>query len=183
MKYKKIALMGVAGSGKDWVYSNLIKKHPDLVRLSFSDHLKKIAHNTFDWLKRDYPPELKEKPLNIVTSLGERIELTPREIWLKMNFLREIENGLFVRKVKDDLDDLEFCGVENFIITDLRTKPELDFVKKEGFKIIRILNSNNFHLENDFDKIQNSEEFLKAIDHTYYNAIGKAFDENEFFDF
>ena len=29
----------------------------------------------------------------------------------------------------------------------------------------------------------NSEEFLKAIDHTYYNAIGKAVDENEFFDF
>ena len=61
---------------------------------------------------------------------------------------------------------------------------EINLTAKE-FELLEllILNPKNFHLENDFDKIQNSEEFLKAIDHTYYNAIGKAFDENEFFDF
>lgn len=183
MKYKKIALMGVAGSGKDWVCSEIMKRHQAFVRLSFSDCLKEICYNVFDWMEMDYSPEQKEKPLNVKTSLGEIINLSPRSIWLKMNFLREIENGLFVRKLNDKLDKLEFHGVENFIISDLRTKPELDFVKQNGFKVIKINNPVNYHPENDFDKIQNSKEFLEAIDHVYENRIGKAFNENEFWGF
>ena len=183
MMYNKICLLGASGAGKDWVCSEIMKRHQEFVRLSFSDGLKEICYNVFDWMKRDYSPEQKEKPLNIKTSLGEIIDLSPREIWLKMNFLREIENGIFVRKLNDELNELEFYGVETFIISDLRTKPELDFVKQNGFKIIKIVNHVNYHPENDFDRIQNSKEFLDAVDHVYENRIGKAFNENEFWNF
>ena len=179
IKNKRICLMGASGSGKDWIVSHLVKKH-NYIRLSFSDALKEIASNTFDWLKKDYSPDEKEKPLNVKTSSGELITLSPREIWLKMNFLRQIEDGIFVRKMKEELEKLEYEGIEHFVISDLRTKPELDFVKENGFSIIKIVNSKNYHPDNEFDKIQGTPEFVEAIGKFYYNEIGKEFNSEEF---
>ena len=179
IRNERICLMGASGSGKDWITLHLVKRY-NYIRLSFSDALKEIASNTFDWLKKDYSPDEKEKPLNVKTYTGELITLSPREIWLKMNFLRQIEDGLFVRKMKEELEKIEYEGFEHFVISDLRTKPELDFVKENGFSIIKIVNPNNYHPDNEFDKMQNSKEFVEAVVKTYHNEIGKEFTPKEF---
>lgn len=178
VKNKRICLMGASGSGKDFVVSKIIEKYPEFIRLSFSDTLKEITHNIFPWMKKDYSPQEKEKALNLETSLGEKIQLSPRDIWLKMNFLRNIEDKLFVRKLDEELSSLEQQGLEHFIISDLRTPPELEYVLSKGFTLIRISNPNNFHKENDFDKQQ--QFFVGSVVKTYLNEIGKDFDENEF---
>jgi len=147
----KLALMGVSGAGKDYFAKYLIENY-GYTRISFSDQLKRIASSIFDWLEEDYPPELKEKPLNVVTSLGEKITLSPREIWLKMNFLRDIEDGIFVRKLTEELKRLEKKGVENILISDIRTPPEYKWCRENGFTIIRIDADKTIHKEHDFDK-------------------------------
>jgi dephospho-CoA kinase len=161
----KIALSGIAGSGKDYFASSLINNY-NFVRFSFSDQLKEIGTEIFDWLEKDYPPEIKEKPLNITTSLGEKITLSPREIWLKLNFLREIENKLFIRKLKEQL---ERTRIEDYLISDIRTKEEFDFIKSQGFTTIFIEpdKSKLIHPENDFDKqIYN---FKDQFDYMFFN--------------
>lgn len=178
---KRIGLVGIAGSGKDFIVNEVIKRFPEYERISFSDQLKKLTHKCFEYVNLDYAPELKEKPLNFVTSLNETISLSPREIWLKMNFLREIENKVFIRHLADELKTLEYMNVECFIISDIRTLEELKFAKNKGFKIIRIHNDNPAHKLNDFDRQQFSKEFNELIDKTYINTIGKPFNENEFF--
>lgn len=188
----KIALMGISGAGKDYFVSHLVKEQ-NYIRLSFSDQLKKIASQIFDWFEKDYPPELKEKPLNIETELGEKITLSPREIWLKMNFLRDIENDLFVRKLLEEMNSLkrkyektiEFGEIpdfnpENIVISDIRTLPEYKMCKERGFKIIRIDAEKTIHnkhkfdeqifdfepdyvFKNEFDGIEKFDKFIKNI--------------------
>ena len=147
----KLALTGKSGAGKDYLVSYLINTY-NFKRASFSDQLKRIASYIFDWLEEDYPPELKEKPLNIETPLGEKVQLSPREIWLKMNFLREIEDGIFVRKLTEEINNLEKSGINNIVISDIRTLPEYEWCKENGFTVIRIDVDKTIHKEHEFDK-------------------------------
>jgi len=152
----KIALSGISGAGKDYLAKALIEEM-GFVRVSFSDQLKKIGASIFDWLESDYPPEKKEIPLNITTSQGELITLSPREIWLKLNFLREIENKLFIRKLEEELKLL--VGVD-IVLSDIRTKEELEWCRRNGFVTIRIIPEGKvIHKEHEFDKQLDDEEF------------------------
>jgi adenylate kinase family enzyme len=161
----KIAFSGIAGSGKDYFSSFLVEEH-GFTRFSFSDQLKKLSTLIFDWIEEDYPPESKEKPLNITTSLGEKITKTPREIWLTFNFLRDVESKVFIRRLKEQLDKSK---VEKRLISDMRTKDEFEFAKSEGYVTILIKpdKSKVIHKENDFDK--QIKEFEDKFDYIFYN--------------
>jgi len=175
----KIALSGVAGAGKDYFGAFLIEEY-GFYRVSFSDQLKKICADVFDWMEVDYPPEVKEKPLNITTSMGELITMSPREIWLKMNYMRKIENELFVRKLYDDVRLLQRQGVENVLITDIRTKNEMEFCKDNGFTTIRIVAPKDkiIHKTHDFDKQLDDAEF----DFEFQNNFNGTEEFKEFFE-
>lgn len=169
---KRIALIGVSGAGKDYCVKKIIdyldsKQLENYTRVSFSDQLKKCGTKVFSWLKADYPPEVKEKPLNIITDLGEEITKSPREIWLLLNSLRQIENTLFVRLLNEEIETHLALGKDMFIISDIRTLPELEYCVKQGFKIIRIKSNNPYHKSNDFDKQQ--ELFNDYIDSEFIN--------------
>jgi len=98
----KIAIMGVSGSGKDYIV-DIMKKNYGFCRVSFSDQLKKLSTMIYPWLNKDYSPDLKELPLNItIQETGEYITDTPRQIWLKLNKMRDIEDGLFVRMLSQE---------------------------------------------------------------------------------
>jgi len=172
----KIALSGIAGSGKDYFASHLIKK--GFARISYSDQLKKIGANIFDWLEKDYPPEVKEKPLNITTETGEVIEKTPREIWLNLNKLREIENQLFIRMLGKELS---LTKVEDIVISDIRTKEEFDYAKRKGFTTIFIEPEKEkvMHKENEFDK--QIYDFKDEYDFIFKNSFNGTDDFDYFF--
>ncbi|EKF9085103.1 adenylate kinase, partial [Vibrio cholerae] len=102
----KIAFMGVSGSGKDFLARYLIDEH-NFIRLSFSDQLKKLANHIYPWMEKDYSPEEKTLPINITLSTGESIKNTPRDIWLHLNKLREIEDRIFIRMLSEELTNLE----------------------------------------------------------------------------
>lgn len=142
----KLAIIGQSGVGKDYIV-DIMTKNYDFVRISFSDQLKKLAVKIYPWLKRDYPPDKKELPLNIVVN-GELITKTPREIWLSLNRLRDIEDGIFVRMLEEEMN---FLKVPNIVISDIRTRNELDWCKSNGFTVIAVVKENPTHPENDFD--------------------------------
>ena len=147
----KIALIGISGSGKDYLVSYMTDKM-GFTRVSFSDQLKKIAKFAFPWMDLDYPPIAKEQPLTIQTSIGEHINLTPRQIWLTVNNLRSVEDGLFVRMLHDEVSGMS----GNIVISDVRTSPEYDYCKANGFKFIRITPAKLIYEPNEFDLQQQS---------------------------
>lgn len=147
----KLAFTGEAGSGKDYIVEHLIKDY-GYMRVSFSDQLKKLAHTIYPWMKKDYSPQEKEQPLNIEVN-GELITMTPRQIWLHLNKLRDVEDGLFVRMLQDEMNLL---NVENIVISDIRTQNELDWCIRNGFTTVYVHNEQSAHPQNDFDDFARS---------------------------
>lgn len=162
----KIAIMGVSGSGKDFLV-DVLKDEYDFVRFSFSDQLKKLGTMIYPWLEADYPPEVKELPLNItVPETGELITDSPRQIWLKLNKMRDVENELFVRMLAHQI---ELVRAEKFVISDVRTQNEYDWCKKNGFTFVMVKAENPKHPVNSFDDWVRDIETMGHYDYEFDN--------------
>lgn len=146
----KLSFYGYAGAGKDYLVSHLVENY-GYKRLSFSDQLKKVASSIFDWLEEDYKPISKETPLCVTTSLGETITHTPREIWLMVNKLREVEDNLFVRMF---VEEYSRCKTDKIVVSDVRTDSEYQLCKSLGFSVIKVEPSKMIYEPNEFDKQQ-----------------------------
>ncbi len=165
----KIALMGVSGSGKDFTAEFLIK-HFQYKRFSFSDQLKKLAHCIYPWLDVDYPPLIKEKKLDITLPTGERITKSPRDIWLHLNGLRDIERHIFIRMLSEEIDAVESDGtVTNILISDIRSTDEFEWCKSHGFAVIYIKHEKQIYQDYTIDS-QIKENGAKA-DFTFVNKF------------
>jgi dephospho-CoA kinase len=142
----KLALTGVSGAGKDHMVSLLVQS--GFVRYSFSDQLKEVACSIFPWLEKDYPPIVKEQPLSISTKF-EEITMSPREIWLTINKLREIEDSIFVRMLDDKISKQN----GDFVISDVRSDFEYEYCKQEGYTIIFVEPSKRIYKESGMDSL------------------------------
>jgi hypothetical protein len=175
----KLALMGISGAGKDYLAEHLCSIH-DFTRLSFSDQLKELATNIYPWLKRDYPPLVKEEPLDILTSQNERITASPREIWLHLNHLRNIENSIFIRMLDSKFQAEIYSSV---VISDLRTSEELTWCRANDFKVIYIRPSKSVYQSYNFDEeiernkshadyvFENRFDGIESFEHFFVNEV------------
>lgn len=143
-----IALTGISGSGKDYLVSYLVNEL-GYIRVSFSDQLKSLAHTIYPWFEKDYPPMVKEQPLDVTTSIGEHITKTPRQIWLKLNMLRDVEDGIFIRMLEEKIEHMD---TDKIVISDIRPQLEWDWCRKMKFTTIYIHPLKMIYEPNDFDK-------------------------------
>lgn len=170
MQNTKLAFTGISGSGKDFLVQHLTKNQ-NYTRVSFSDQLKKLAKIIYPWLELDYAPFEKEQPLNITLSSGEKITKTPREIWIHLNKLRDIEDGLFLRMLEEQLSLL---NVPNIVISDIRPQIEWDWCRKNEFTTIYIEPLKKIYKPNDFDKqVLKYREQADYVFENDFNGIGK----------
>lgn len=157
----KIAFMGVSGSGKDFL-SDYLTNNENFIRLSFSDQLKKLSHQIYPWMKINYQPEEKNIPLNIPLSTGDIITHSPREIWLNLDHLRDVEEKIFIRMLEEEISCLKKTNssMNNIIITDIRSNSEFLWCRENQFIIIYISRNNNGYKKYDIDKhvIENKEQ-------------------------
>jgi hypothetical protein len=132
----RIALSGRKFSGKDECAKVLGQRYNSLI-FSFSDQLKKIANEHFPWLELDYPQGTKEETVWVSPYDGKKY--SPRDIWVKLNCLVEIDPAILVRKLHQERDDYELT---NQVIKDLRPHNpcELEYCIRHDFKIIYIEN-------------------------------------------
>lgn len=162
----KLAILGVSGVGKDYLV-DIMKDEYNFSRFSFSDQLKKLGAKIYPWLKVDYRPEEKELPLDIIIkNTGEEITDSPRKIWLKLNQLRDVEDGLFVRMLSEQI---ERTNVDNYVISDVRTQNEYDWCKNNGFTFVMVKAENPKHPENSFDDFVRGVEENGGYDYEFTN--------------
>ena len=128
-----VVLTGRKKAGKDTLASTLFKH--EFIRISFSDQLKRICADLFPWLELDYPQEVKDQ------KIFNNETLSPRDIWLSLNVLTEIDRTILVRSLETELNKWtsQDLGELNFIITDLRKPEEYEWVQKMGYPIIKII--------------------------------------------
>ena len=161
----KIALAGRKFCGKD-ACAKVLEEHFGFSTFSFSDQLKKIAHRHFKWLQEDYPQELKEKKIWVSPYDGK--EWSPRDVWVALNVLVEIDpdilvDGVHIQRMRSMMK-LEDDSLMKHCIKDLRphNPRELKYCVDHGFVIIYINNvrdpvsEDNLHeTEKGFDAIVN----------------------------
>lgn len=173
----KIAIIGQSGVGKDYIVDIMTLRY-SYNRISFSDQLKKLAIKIYPWMKKDYSADEKEKPLNIMVG-NELITKTPREIWLSLNRLRDIEDGLFIRMLQEEL---KLLRVPNIVISDIRTSNEYEWCKRNGFTIVAITANEAKHPNNSFDDFVRKTIENQEFDYIFNNNFDGPIEIETFID-
>lgn len=122
----KVAIVGKIRSGKDTVGSMLIKEY-GCFRMAFGDEIGKVI--------RDYFPDaLKEgKPRFHYQHIGQRFRDLDPDVWVK-----QLDKSMKIAYVK---------GVRRFVITDMRQMNEYNFLKAQGFQVIKVETADEIRLE------------------------------------
>jgi adenylate kinase family enzyme len=166
----KLALVGVAGSGKDYLASILIK-NLGFNRVSFADPLRAVCASIFDI--GDYASDDKKD------TIIEQYGMSAREIWIKMSAtIRSIDDDIWIDKTADLIN--QYGDDENIIITDCRTVRETYALHNLGFKFIWINRPENTKPLNQYD-IDNTLKIAHFFQWVYNNDNYK--DENEFIEY
>jgi AAA domain len=118
----KIAVTGEIRSGKDTVCEYIANRfgHAPYEKLYFAEGIEKII--------RDYFPEAFEgnaKPRKHYQDIGQ--------------FMRTINPDVWVNQVNNKYEYLKrWRNINNFLCTDLRQQNEYDWLKKNGFTVIKV---------------------------------------------
>lgn len=159
----KIAMTGISGAGKDYLVDHLVKNY-GYARLSFSTQLKRLASIIYPWLEEDYPPFEKEQPLNLQLDDETLITHSPRDIWIHLNKLRDIDPKVFLRSLEDEMRSLD---TDKIVISDIRPQVEWDWCRENGFTSVYIDPSKKVYEPNDFDS--NIPGYADQADYIFTN--------------
>ncbi|WPJ72147.1 hypothetical protein DEEACLCL_00130 [Salmonella phage CRW-SP2] len=160
-------------SGKDFCLTLLagaLTVEKPVVRLSFSDELRRVAHYIYPWLPEDVEDGLKDMPF--VHPDNPR-GLTPRQIWLHLggdNGLRYVQPDLFLAFFKRfQLPLVEQNPDVHYIVSDLRTPQEYEWALSTKCPITRISKADRTGIIEDdieafIDKMKVNYEFVNPFD-------------------
>jgi len=126
-KTLRIAVSGGDYAGKDTML-NFIKHAYE--PLSFSDGLKKIAHDIFPWCNLDYLPDEKENKV-IYTNPDTGKVYSPRMVWETLDCLPQIDPDVFIRPLHDLQENTLAQGQHRLCIKDIRRPRELEYCLKK----------------------------------------------------
>ena len=137
----KIALCGIAGSGKDYLADWLVQEQ-SFTKIAFADSVRKITHDLFPFIDEHYDAHDKEMKLPCGYS--------PRDVWIGLsNELRKYDNEIFLRHTAEKI---KMTHVDNIVVTDLRDIIEYEWLEKNGYTIILIERTDKIYEPNDYDK-------------------------------
>jgi hypothetical protein len=123
-----IGLSGRAGSGKDYIASNIITKHYGYVPFSLAWHIKTgligKGAATYEEVFMTKPPRVRHLLQQDGTENGR--DIYGMDIWLDTAFA-------WMRLV------YEQWGIARFVIPDVRFPNEVEYIQKYGGKVIRII--------------------------------------------
>lgn len=105
-----IGICGKAGTGKTAVADHLVKKY-DYKRYAVADEVKRIAMRLF---------KMKEKDRKLLQDIGFKMREIRPTVWI--DFL---------------IDQIR--GKDKIVVDDIRYPNEYEALKKEGFKMIRVV--------------------------------------------
>jgi hypothetical protein len=155
-----IGLCGRAGSGKDFLADKLVRDY-GYTKIAFGTELKVIANSIYPWVDLDYLHGEKEVPIN---HSENHLKKTPRDIWLHLNKLREMDNNVFTRGTKLKIEAL-IAAEKNIVVTDIRKQNELDLLRNLKFITIKI--KSHIH---DIHKIESENRLdLFKCDYGFFN--------------
>ena len=128
---KVIGLSGKAGSGKDYIASRIITPQYGYVPFSLAWHIKTSLIGrgacTYDEAYLTKPPQVRHLLQQEGTESGR--DIYGEDIWLETAFA-------WMQLI------YEQWGIARFVVPDVRFPNEVEYIKRKGGKVIRILAPN-----------------------------------------
>ncbi len=161
-----IGLHGKARSGKTTTSNLLVRKH-GFKEVAFADGLKKLCADLFDLSLEQLHGDLKE----VVDS---RYNMSPREIFqlVGTECMRKISPDIWIDKVKPFV--VNHMDVIDIVISDVRFKNELDFIKTVGGHMVKVVRIDGPRLATQAVEHHKSEVDLDNVPDDQYSAVIQA---------
>jgi dephospho-CoA kinase len=113
----KIAVVGKMRSGKDTL-ARFFEENDDAYKMAFGDGIKRVCALLF-------PVQVAQgKPRELYQEVGQYFRTIDPLVWIKY-----LDNNMEIHKL---------YGQENFVISDVRQMNEYEYLKAEGFTIIKV---------------------------------------------
>ena len=174
-----IGLCGFKGSGKDTVADMLVNTS-NYKKIAFANFIKNAAKELFDWDDTSFDSKNKEKvddywgvtPRKILQELGtEFLRVQCKDI-LSMDFTLpngEKHNATFhIKRINKEVIKLLNNGNKNIIFSDIRFQDELDYIKKLGGIIIKVVRPS---LSNNEFSQHISEQNINTLKNVDYELV------------
>lgn len=173
-----LSFMGERKSGKDFLCDFLVREY-GAVRLSFSDEVRRLAVKVFPWLPFDFDPAVKDKPfIHEKNPFG----LTPRDIWLLVGKVREVNPKYFVEAFEENNQiflEQRHRQDRLYVITDFRTPDEEVFLDRYRIPVVKIEREDRTGIQPD-----SFEQFVreyKKYNRLFINRMNGTSEFNTFF--
>lgn len=159
----KLALVGVKGSGKDFLADKLFQ-YKGYQKIAFADAVKDYCNGLYPNLEKYNLHETKDTP---VPEEWNKDNETPRDIWYRVSNEKKVQEDeeFFFRITLKSIDKL-LQSNKNLVITDVRSLYEYKKLKQDGFTIIYV-NRPGKESFNGYDA--RIKEFYEDIELVYEN--------------
>jgi dephospho-CoA kinase len=151
----KVAITGKMRSGKDTLAKHFID-NDNSNQIAFGDGIKRVARNYFPQIVA------KGKPRKLYQDIGQQFRAIDPDVWVK------------------DLDrtmvNLMDIGETDFVVTDVRQMNEYEYLKRQGFTVIKVEAEDEIRIErikakgdtfNPEDFYHETETAVDAIPYDY----------------
>lgn len=179
-----IGLCGEKGSGKDTICDILSKSH-NIKRFAFADPLKDSLKSLFLWDDSNFSRENKEEidnywgvsPRQMCQVLGtDVIRKTLHDKFDKSIYINqdEYKASFWIKRIHKQLEEylIDSKGYDCLMFTDIRFLDELDYVKRLGGRVYKVLRAGlekNEYSQHIAEKGIDDEEFISKLDGTIIN--------------
>ncbi len=145
-----IGICGFANSGKDTAADILVAKY-GFTKLSFAGILKDIIAIIFDWNRELLEGSTKQSRLwreqpDQYWSLKLKKEITPR--WILQHIGTDVFRKHFDDKIWIYCLERQLIKYQKIVITDCRFPNEIELIKTNGGKMMKIFRNGNVSLHN-----------------------------------
>ena len=146
----KIAISGKMCSGKSFCSQLIKQRYPQFQLFSFAEKLKSVTHDLF-WDQfelvggKENTISQLHKNRNLYVDVGQRMRDIDPDIWTKY-VLKESKNANYA------------------IIDDLRFKNEMNALKKEGWKLVKLNITRDQQIKRLKSTYSNSDEHILGLD-------------------
>lgn len=132
-----VAISGKRRSGKSFLGAQLAREY-GFRQVSLAAPLKAMVREHFGLTTAQTDGDLKEV-------YDERLGMTPRELMIKFGgFYRSVDQNYWVKKLFDQIKLRPQAQLGRYVITDLRFKNELDWMKRHNALLVRLERDTEF---------------------------------------
>lgn len=180
-----IGLTGYKGSGKDTIADYLVNEQ-GFIKIAFADFIRNALKELFDWDDENFSQEKKEiqdsywgvTPRKMCQEIGTEFLRIHCKDFISQDFKlpndEDYKATFHIKRINKEI--IKLLGVNSkvkIVFSDIRFQDELDYIKKIGGKVLKVVRNNSNKNEYSNHISEKNIEGLNNIDYEVSNNESK----------